>query len=111
MKLRITIGSILALTAFPVCPAQTINFDRAQAGSTPDGWTIAMTHQGGAPKWQVLQDDSAPSKPNVFAQISSDTTAGRFPLAIWDRASLQDGTVSVKFKAVSGAVDQAGSLG
>jgi hypothetical protein len=103
-------GSILALAAFPVGFAQTINFDRAQAGSVPDGWMIAMTHQGGAPKWEVLKDDSAPSKPNVFAQISSDPTAGRFPLAIWDRASLKDGTVTVKFKAVSGAVDQGAGL-
>ena len=76
MKLGITLGSILALAAFPACSAQTINFDRAQAGSVPDGWTIAITHQGGAPKWEVLKDDSAPSKPNVFAQISSDPTAG-----------------------------------
>ncbi len=109
MKLRITLGSILAL-AFPICPAQTINFDRAQTGSVPDGWTIAMTHQGGAPKWEVLKDGSAPSKPNVFAQISSDRTAGRFPLAIWDRASLKDGALSVKFKAMSGTVDQGAGL-
>jgi len=69
-----------------------------------------MTHQGGAPKWEVRQDDSAPSKPNVFAQVSNDRTAGRFPLAIWDRASLKDGTLNVKFKSVSGTVDQAAGL-
>lgn len=110
MKLKITIGSILALAAFPICRAQTITFDRAPTGSVPDGWTVAMTHQGGAPKWEVLKDDSAPSKPNVFAQVSTDRTAGRFPLAIWERGNLKDGAVSVKFKSVSGAVDQAAGL-
>lgn len=110
MRLRITIGSILALIAFPICRAQTITFDRAQAGSVPDGWTIAMTHQGGPPKWEVRADDSAPSKPNVFAQVSTDRTAGRFPLAIWDRASLKDGALNVKFKAISGTVDQGAGL-
>ena len=110
MKLRITIGSILALTAFPVCHAQTINFDRSQPGSVPDGWTIGMTHAGPAPKWEVLKDQSAPSPPNVFAQTSTDRTAGRFPLAIWDRASLKDGTLTVKFKAISGTVDQGAGL-
>jgi hypothetical protein len=73
-------------------------------------WTVAMTHAGGAPKWEIRRDDSAPSKPNVFAQVSTDRTAGRFPLAIWDRASLKDGSISVRFKAISGAVDQGAGL-
>ena len=110
MRLRFTLGSILALPAFPVGFAQSIKFDREQAGSVPEGWVIAMTHQGGPPKWEVLKNDSAPSKPNVFAQISSDCTAGRFPLAVWDRTILKDGTLTVKFKAVSGAVDQGAGL-
>jgi hypothetical protein len=69
-----------------------------------------MTHQGGAPKWEVLKDDSAPSRPNVFAQVSNDRTAGRFPLAIWDGATVKDGTLTVKFKTVSGAIDQGAGL-
>lgn len=69
-----------------------------------------MTHQGGPPKWQVLRESSAPSKPNVLAQVSGDRTAGRFPLAIWDGISVKDGTISVKFKAVSGTVDQGAGL-
>jgi len=60
--------------------------------------------------WQVLADNSAPSKPNVFGQVSTDRTAGRFLLAIWDRASVRDGTVQVKFKTISGIVDQAAGL-
>src|ERR1019366_10667244 len=56
------------------------------------------------------RDDSAPSKPNVLAQVSTDRTAGRFPLAIWDSATLKDGTGTVRFKAVSGTVDQGAGL-
>jgi hypothetical protein len=110
MKLQITIGSMLALTAFSICRAQTLNFDQARIGSVPAEWTIAMTHEGGAPKWEVIKDDSAPSKPNVLAQVSTDRTAGRFPLAIWDQASLKDARVTVKFKAMSGSVDQGAGL-
>jgi hypothetical protein len=110
MKLRITLGSMLALTALPICRAETLNFDQARIGSIPAGWTIAMTHEGGAPKWEVIKDDSAPSKPNVLAQVSNDRTAGRFPLAIWDQASVKDGRVTVKFKAMSGTVDQGAGL-
>jgi hypothetical protein len=69
-----------------------------------------MTHNGGPPRWEVLKDDSAPTKPNVFAQVSNDRTAGRFPLAIWDGASVKDGMVSVKFKTVSGSIDQGAGL-
>ena len=101
---------VLTLFSAVGCSAEVITFDSAKAGFVPDGWTVAMTHAGGAPKWEVLRDDSAPSRPHVFAQTSGDRTAGRFPLAIWDRVSVRDGIVSVKFKAVSGRVDQGAGL-
>lgn len=69
-----------------------------------------MTHTGGAPKWEVLKDDTAPSKPNALAQTSTDRTGGRFPLAVYERANLTDGAVSVSFKPVSGSGDQAAGI-
>jgi hypothetical protein len=90
--------------------APSIGFDSVAAGAVPPGWTVTMTHTGGAPKWEVVKDESAPSKPNVFAQVSTDATGGRFPLAVYEKARLQDGTLSVKFKAISGAGDQAAGL-
>jgi hypothetical protein len=92
------------------CSAETINFDTATPGALPPGWTVAMTHKGGAPKWEIVKDESAPSKPNVFAQVSKDATGGRFPLAVFDKASVKDGTLAVKFKAISGNTDQAAGL-
>ena len=90
--------------------ADTINFDQAKVGTVlPAGWSVAMTHQGGAPKWEIVKDPTAPSQPNLLAQTSSDKTDGRFPLAIFDRA-FPDGELSVKFKPMSGAGDQAGGL-
>ena len=90
--------------------AETIGFDNAPPGAVPPGWTVAMTHQGGAPKWEILKDDSAPSKPNVLAQVSNDATGGRFPLAIYEKSNVKDGSLSVKFKAVSGNTDQAAGM-
>jgi hypothetical protein len=110
VKPRTAIGKVLLLVAASIGRGESINFDNATVGAVPAGWTVAMTHTGGAPRWEVLKDDSAPSKPNVLAQVSTDRTAGRFPLAIWDRASLKDGTLTVKFKAVSGTVDQGAGL-
>ena len=90
--------------------AQTISLDTSKSGAVPEGWTVAMTHEGGAPKLEVLRDDSAPSKPNVLAQTSTDRTSGRFPLAVFEEASFQNGSVTVKFKPVSGAGDQAAGI-
>jgi hypothetical protein len=110
MKPRNAIGKLLLLAAASIGRSQSIDFDSAIVGTVPAGWIVAMTHNGGAPRWEVLKDDSAPSKPNVLAQVSTDRTAGRFPLAIWDRTSPKDGTLTVKFKAVSGSVDQGAGL-
>lgn len=90
--------------------AQTITFDSAKAGSVAPDWSVAMTHDGGPPKWEVVNDPSAPSKPNVFAQLSADKTSGRFPLAIYEKAVLLNGTVTVRFKTISGERDQAAGL-
>ena len=109
MKLPIAFASLLVL-AMVRCGAEIITFDRAVVGAVPDGWTIAMTHRGGPPKWEVREDSSSPSKPNVFAQVSEDPTAGRFPLAIWNGLTIKDGTITVNFKPMSGTVDQGAGL-
>jgi hypothetical protein len=89
---------------------EIIRFDRSTEGSLPSGWTVAMTHAGGAPKWEIVRDDSAPHPPLVLAQVSHDPTAGRFPLVIWERASLRDGEVGVAFKPVDGGIDRAAGI-
>jgi len=90
--------------------AETIRFDSSRPGSLPVGWTVAMTHTGEAPKWEVRHDSSAPSKPNVLAQLSADRTDARFPMAILNTVNFRDGEVSVKFKTVAGKTDQAAGL-
>jgi hypothetical protein len=89
---------------------ETFGFDRAAPGTLPAGWSVAMTHSGGAPKWEIVHDASAPHQPLVLAQVSRDPTAGRFPLVIWDRDTLLNGEVSVAFKAVEGAIDRAAGI-
>jgi hypothetical protein len=104
------LGLFLILAAPGLSLAETVNFDSATPGQVPPGWTVAMTHTGGAPKWEVLKDDTAPTKPYVFAQVSDDSTSGRFPLAIWEKANFKDGALTVKFKPVSGREDQAAGM-
>ena len=90
--------------------AEVVRFDAETPGKLPRGWSVAMTHDGGAPRWEIARDESAPSPAHVLAQLSQDRTAGRFPLAIWDRTTILNGSVSVAFKTVDGAVDQAAGI-
>jgi hypothetical protein len=88
----------------------TYNFDSDTAGTIPAKFHGARTGQGTEGKWVVMADATAPSKPNVVAQTSTDRTDYRFPLLILDEGSFKDLELSVKFKAVSGEVDRAGGL-
>src|SRR5260370_13573880 len=85
----------------PVARSEAVRLGRAAVGSVPAGWSVARTHAGAPPHWEIIRDDSAPRPPYVLAQTSRDETAGRFPLAIWDRTAIRDGEVSVAFKAVA----------
>jgi len=99
-----------ALLLYFAASGEVVRFDNCVPGKLPAGWTIAMTHEGAPPRWEIVQDQSAPSPPFALAQISRDSTAGRFPLAIWDAKSIRDGEVSVAFKTVDGSVDQAAGI-
>jgi hypothetical protein len=103
---------LLLLTVLPISAVQSelIGFDQATPGKLPADWVVAMTHAGAPPRWEIVRDESAPSPPNVLAQLSRDRTAGRFPLAIWDQALFQNGELSVAFKTVDGAIDQAAGI-
>ena len=82
-----------------------INFDDVAAGSLPPGWQQGVTGNG-VPKWAVIADPTAPSKPNVLQQSGS----GTFPYCVLPKTSVEDGFVEVRFKPISGREDQAGGV-
>jgi hypothetical protein len=90
--------------------SEVVHFAGTAVGAVPTGWTVGMTHAGAPPRWEIVRDESAPDPPLVLAQTSADETAGRFPLAIWDKAIVRDGEISVAFKAVAGHVDRAAGI-
>jgi hypothetical protein len=100
-------------TPAPLQPAGkefVYNFDGDAVGKLPARFHDALTGQGAKGQWVVRGDPSAPSQPNLLAQLSSDKTDYRFPIAIVDEGSFQDLDLSVKFKAVSGEVDRAAGM-
>jgi hypothetical protein len=100
----------LVLLAQTLTPGQKMHFDECAPGRLPPNWSVAMTHEGLPPRWEVVRDETAPTRPFGFAQLSRDATAGRFPLAVWDGTSVRDGEVRVAFKMISGTVDQAAGV-
>jgi hypothetical protein len=97
-----------ALTAaMSAARAEVIDFESAAVDSVPQGWLVAMTHEGEEHRWAVVPGDDGEK---VLAQLSDDPTAQRFPLAVFNRDSILNGTLSVRFKPVSGRVDQAAGL-
>ena len=105
--IRCVAGCLLA-PAF--APGDDLNFEAADVGSIPMGWTVAMTGDGGQPRWEIVRDTTSPVGEKVLAQLSDDRTSGRFPLAIFEDLETVNGSVSVRFKPLSGRVDQAAGL-
>lgn len=88
----------------------TLNFDASETGALPAGFSPALTGDGGPAAWAIKEDATAPSGGKVLAQTSADATSYRFPLCVYDNVTAKDVEVSVKFKAVSGKVDQAAGI-
>ena len=97
---------VLGLTVVALAVrAETVSFDRDLTGGAPAGWVCGTT-DGGAPRWEVEADNSAPSAPNVLVQSGS----GSSPWCVKQGTALANGIVEVKFKSLAGVDDQAGGL-
>ncbi len=82
-----------------------ITFDETNPGELPKGWEAGITGKGKA-KWEIVSDDTAPSRPNVLKQSGEAT----FAWAAKTDEKIKDGFVEVKFKPVNGKEDQAGGI-
>ncbi len=100
---------VVILTVGAWCAqAGTNHFDTLPAAQPPAGWTVGITGPG-TPIWTVVADASAPSKPNALQQ-SGQVPKPSYPLCVWDQEKFTNGFVEVKFKSVSGEIDQAAGV-
>jgi len=99
----IAMGVLALLTE--VAMAATINFDQDKVGALPTGWKAGVTGRG-SPRWLIDRDETAPSPPNVLKQSGS----GTFPWCVKSDTSIENGSVEVTFKPISGSEDAAGGL-
>lgn len=89
--------------------SQTLTFAGEQIGALPNTFVAALTGQGQAGRWEVIEDATADDG-RALAQLNSDPTDYRFPLAIYTSTSAANVEITARFKPVSGKVDEAGGV-
>jgi hypothetical protein len=92
-----------AAASFAAGKAPIWDFDRDRPGSVAAGFSSTVG------QWQVKTDATAPSKPNVLAQLAKNSRDA-FNLALSTETSLRDLDVRVKMRAIGGTTDQGGGL-
>jgi hypothetical protein len=101
---------VLSMCAVAYGQTTTIDFNKDKVGEGPGGFSTGLTGRGRPGKWQVLTDAASPNQGNVLAQTDADSTNYRFPVCVYDALTGKDVDVSVKFKPISGKVDQGAGI-
>ncbi len=79
------------------------NFDTNKPGDIPEGFINEVG------EWKVVVDETAPSKPNVLAQLAK-SSGSTFNVTLISGTNYKDIDISVKMKAIAGKEDQGGGL-
>ena len=104
---RLTHSVAFAVLVATAAFAETWSFDADPVNAPPPGFSFGRTGKGKPGRWVVQAEKDAPSAGNVLAQLDTDSTNYRFPVAVADEPTLGDVSLSVRCKPVSGQVDQA----
>jgi hypothetical protein len=97
-------------TALALDPSSTWNFQGDSVDDAPSGFIFGRTGSGRPGKWVVLVDATAPDGDHVLAQVDTDDTDSRFPVAVASAPVLRDLRLEVRCKPVSGKTDEACGL-
>ena len=109
MKIAILYMAFVAFGATIVLHAASrkVDFSDDAVGQSPKGFEFGHTAKAGAPgKWIV----EAEGTNKYLAQVDADNTRARFPVAVVSDISAADIDLSVRFRPISGRVDQAAGL-
>jgi hypothetical protein len=108
MGRTIVLMSVLVLGLAAVHAAtRTVDFTADIVDQPPKGFEFGHTAGVGRPGRWIVQTDGSNK---VLAQTDADSTRSRFPVAVLSDLTTTDADVSVRFKPISGRVDQAAGL-
>ncbi len=82
------------------------SFEQDKLDQPPAGFSFGRTGGGRPGRWLVRAEAGS----NLLAQLDTDDTNFRFPVAVASEPKLQNVRVSVRCKPISGKVDQACGL-
>lgn len=105
MKTVFTVSVALIFCAIPLF-AGTEDFGDAKPGGLPLGWIGGVTGPGRA-DWAVVEDATAPSPAHHALKQSG---VAKFCWCVDTNIAIQNGSIEVQFKPLSGKEDQAGGL-
>lgn len=98
---------VLGVTVVVNGATRRLDFSGDTVGQPPKGFEFGHTARVGAPgKWIVQSEGDG----KCLAQVDADNTRARFPVAVVSDIIAADVDLSVRFKPVSGRVDQAAGL-
>ena len=98
---------VLGVTIVVHGATRTVDFSDGAVGQAPKGFEFGHTAKAGSPgKWIVQAEGSN----KYLAQVDLDNTRSRFPVAVVSDVTVADVDLSVRFRPVSGRVDQAAGL-
>ncbi len=112
MRNRVMIGYtwVLALlfASLPLMSAgqsgkRSWNFDAQKADGIAGGFTSEVG------EWKIVSDGSAPSKPNVFAQLANNERPV-FNVVLARETSYANVDITVKLKSIAGQIDRGGGV-
>jgi hypothetical protein len=109
MKMIVLFMGLAALGATLVLQgaSRTVDFSDNAVGQPPRGFEFGYTAKVGAPGRWIVQAEGAN---RYLAQVDADNTRTRFPVAVVSDLSAADVDLSVRFRPISGRVDQAAGL-
>jgi hypothetical protein len=88
---------------------QTVTFGSDAPGKPPQNFEFGLAGEGGPGRWEIVADKTAAGG-RALAQLSANTAANRFLVAIYQPTMFANGEVSARCKPVAGRVDQSCGL-
>src|SRR5437667_9152786 len=79
---RLIRSVVFAMFVATAASAETWNFDAGPVNAPPAGFSFGRTGRGKPGRWVVQAEKDAPSAGNVLAQLDTDTTDYRLPVAV-----------------------------
>jgi hypothetical protein len=109
MKMIMLFMALAALGATVVVQgaSRRVDFSDDAVGQPPKGFEFGYTAKTGAPGKWIVETEGANK---YLAQVDADNTRARFPVAVLSDISAADIDLSVRFRPISGRVDQAAGL-